>query len=145
MKGKEFVLRPMSPIQVAADKHLPTNHRGENGERVSHQKESESHNPNMSDSTMSNKKQLVLFATKSELREVCENPPSVFHLVLLCKGEAKPTNTSPPLPLVLSQLLQEFSDVFPDELPLGLPPLRGIEHRIDLIPGAQLPNKATYR
>ena len=94
---------------------------------------------------MSDKKQLVLFATKREMREVCENPSSVFHLVLLCKGEAKPTNTSPPPPFVLSQLLQEFSDVFPDELPPGLPPLCGIKHRIDLIPNAPLPNKAPYR
>ena len=46
---------------------------------------------------------------------------------------------------MLSSLLQEFHDVFPDELPPGLPPLRGIEHRIDLIPGAPLPNKAPYR
>ena len=46
---------------------------------------------------------------------------------------------------MLSSLLQEFQDVFPDELPADLPPLRGIEHRIDLIPGAPLPNKAPYR
>jgi hypothetical protein len=38
-----------------------------------------------------------------------------------------------------------FKDVFPAEIPPGLPPLRGIEHQIDLIPGASLPNRATYR
>jgi hypothetical protein len=38
-----------------------------------------------------------------------------------------------------------FNDVFPAEIPPGLPPLRGIEHQIDLIPGASLPNRAAYR
>ena len=45
----------------------------------------------------------------------------------------------------LAQLIKEFEDVFPNELPKGLPPLRGIEHQIDLIPGAPLPNKPAYR
>ncbi|XP_074288868.1 uncharacterized protein LOC141614014 [Silene latifolia] len=45
----------------------------------------------------------------------------------------------------IRELLVEFSDVFPDELPDGLPPKRGIEHQIDLLPGAALPNKPAYR
>jgi hypothetical protein len=48
------------------------------------------------------------------------------------------------IPHVVANLLQEYADVFPKDLPLGLPPLRGIEHQIDLIPGAQLSNRALY-
>jgi len=42
-------------------------------------------------------------------------------------------------------LLQEFEDVFPRDLPPGLPSKIGIEHQIDLILGAPLPKKPTYR
>ncbi|XP_074314284.1 uncharacterized protein LOC141649493 [Silene latifolia] len=45
----------------------------------------------------------------------------------------------------VQELSDEFGDVFPDELPNGLPPKRGIEHQIDLIPGDSLPNKPAYR
>ena len=111
MKGKEYVLRPMSPSQVIADKQAT--HHGEKSERVTHPKESEYHKPKLSASTMSDMKNLVLFATKSEMREVCENPSSFMHYVLVCKDEALKTNTSHDLPLVLSSLLQEFQDVSP--------------------------------
>jgi hypothetical protein len=50
-----------------------------------------------------------------------------------------------PLPRAITNLLQEFKDVFPTEIPPGLPPLRGIEYQINLIPGATLPNHTAYR
>jgi len=46
---------------------------------------------------------------------------------------------------VAISLLQEFDDVFPDDTPSGLPPLRGIEHKIDFIPEASIPNRPAYR
>ncbi|WVZ70591.1 LOW QUALITY PROTEIN: hypothetical protein U9M48_019246 [Paspalum notatum var. saurae] len=49
------------------------------------------------------------------------------------------------LPPAVTNLLREYADVFPAEIPPGLPPIRGIEHQIDLIPGASLPNRAAYR
>ena len=111
----------MSPSQVIDDKQAT--HHGEKSEKVVHPKVSESHKPNLSASSP-REKNLILFATKSEMREVCENPSSVMHFVLVCKDGEPKTNTIHELPLVFQSLLQEFQDVFPDELPPGLPPLR---------------------
>mgnify|MGYP005848628911 CR=1 FL=1 len=110
MKGKEYVLGPISPSQVIADKQAT--HRGENSERANHPKESERHKPKLSDSTMS-EKNLVLFATKREMREVCENPSSVLHYVLLCKDEAPKTNTSHDLPFSVVFSLAGIQRCFP--------------------------------
>ncbi|KAH9704973.1 hypothetical protein KPL70_011688 [Citrus sinensis] len=41
--------------------------------------------------------------------------------------------------------MQDFDDVFPNEVPNGLPPIKGIEHQIDFIPGATIRNRPTYR
>ena len=40
-------------------------------------------------------------------------------------------------------MLQEFRDVFPDEIP-GLPPKRDIDFTIELVPGAAPMSKTTY-
>ncbi|KAL1204567.1 RNA-directed DNA polymerase-like protein [Cardamine amara subsp. amara] len=48
-------------------------------------------------------------------------------------------------PTEVQGLLEKFADVFPEDIPPGLPPIRGIEHQIDLVPGAPLPNRAAYR
>ncbi|XP_024010472.1 uncharacterized protein LOC112085485 [Eutrema salsugineum] len=55
------------------------------------------------------------------------------------------TNPEQEIPSTLKHVLQEYRDVFPEENPEGLPPIRGIEHQIDFIPGASLPNKPAYR
>lgn len=52
---------------------------------------------------------------------------------------------APEIPSEFLGILQDYSDVFPEENPKGLPPVRGIEHQIDLIPGASLPNRPAYR
>ena len=41
--------------------------------------------------------------------------------------------------------MQEFEDVFPEEMSNELPPIRGIEHQIDFMPGAAIPNRLAYR
>ena len=49
------------------------------------------------------------------------------------------------LPEEIQELLEEFVDIVVDKLPCSFPPIRSISHHIDLIPGASLPNKETYR
>ena len=61
---------------------------------------------------------MSLIARKSEVRQALYSKRPIF--VLLYKGSYLATNElNPSLPSVFVELLQEFDDVFPEELPSG--------------------------
>ena len=67
-------------------------------------------------------------------------------IVLLYKETFLNTNEfDPTLPSSITSLLQEYEDVFPEEALHGLPPIQGIEHYIDFVPGAAISNRPAYR
>jgi len=74
-----------------------------------------------------------------------EQPPYLF----FCKGTLTCTMSKisklKSLPPFIENLLKEFSDVLSSEGPTGLLPFRGIEHQIDFVPGASLPNRPAYK
>ena len=72
-----------------------------------------------------------------------EQPSLIF-----CKGTlacSATSNEPMSLPPQVENLLSEFEDIFSNEGPIGLPPIKGIEHQIDFISGASLPNRPAYR
>ncbi|XP_074303261.1 uncharacterized protein LOC141637713 [Silene latifolia] len=89
------------------------------------------------------KPSLSMFASEREVEQAIDNGETVYALV----SSESPTKTitTSHEDGILKELLHEFKDVFPEDVPPGLPPIRGIEHQIDLVPGAPLPNKAAYR
>jgi hypothetical protein len=80
-----------------------------------------------------------MLATKSDIA-VSTNIDVSFHALVCRQVLFSLENITTLLPYAITNLLQEFKDVFPAEIPPELPPLRGIEHQINLIPDASLPN-----
>ncbi|XP_073525656.1 uncharacterized protein [Phyllobates terribilis] len=131
-KGRKVVLKPMTPLQVAEafDKKKEDDKAKKGKEKK--------------DSTLDPPPIRALLASKTELIE--NYLPLDMVLMLLFQDRALlGDNPRSSLPHAIQLLLHEFRDVFPDEIPAGLPPIRGIEHHIDLIPGATLPNRPAYR
>ena len=77
------------------------------------------------------KKQPNFYAKGSQIRSVFfTNKP----MILLVYKEAyfNANDLDSVIPSVAVSLMQEFDDVFPEDIPNGLPPLRGIEHQIEI-------------
>ncbi|XP_035836015.1 uncharacterized protein LOC118485763 [Helianthus annuus] len=83
---------------------------------------------------------LVQFSIGSKYSDETAKPPFMLALVI---AESNPAASKPPAEL--QPLLTEFGDVFPGEIPAGLPLVREIQHCIDLIPGSVIPNKPAHR
>jgi Reverse transcriptase (RNA-dependent DNA polymerase) len=79
--------------------------------------------------------------SKSEFIEIFEESKIVFSLVV--KEVKSDKSTLIPGPVV--PLLEQFQNLVPDKISTGLPPMRSVQHCIDFVPGAVLPNKATHR
>jgi hypothetical protein len=89
-------------------------------------------------------KNLNFFVKSSDLKYAYL---SELPMILLVYKEANFNfdNLDSCVPSIVKVLLQEFKDIFPEDIPSGLPPIKGIEHQIDLVPGASIPNKPAYR
>jgi hypothetical protein len=97
--------------------------------------------PNQSDHNNSKeegKNMLTISHTSNEFMEDLKEENLCAALIV--KGEVQPEVQ---ILAKVHGLLAEFHDIVGE--PQGLPPMRGIQHRIDLIQGASLPNFPHYR
>ena len=157
-----MTLAPLSPKQVYEDqlkmrssieksKEIEREQKNEKNKEKSEEKKK---NKKMSDKkresdskekeTSDENEKKNLFVKEREVRKsmLLKQPL----LVLLYKESLLGTNEfDDKLPSSILSVLQEFRDVFPEEIPSGLPPIRGIEHQIDLVPEAAIPNRPAYR
>ncbi|XP_070043220.1 uncharacterized protein [Nicotiana tomentosiformis] len=53
--------------------------------------------------------------------------------------------SSGPIPAPVKELLLEFEDIMPQDMPKRLPPRRTVDHEIELVPGVKPPAQAPYR
>jgi hypothetical protein len=146
-----MILKPMTPQQIIAEHLQKSSEVKVESEKERERKNlssiskfvSESQMPNLSDKNKRAGENLVMTATKSEMRNVRNNPTQVL-IVLVYKDTLLLANNLTSIPSVIAHVLQDYNDVFPEETPAGLPPLRGIQHQIDLMPGVALPNHPAY-
>ena len=74
-------------------------------------------------------------------RILVESKKTKQRFALVVKEEV---TSSAEIPEKMRPLLEEFKGVVHDKFSKELPPMRDIQHHIDLIPGASLPNLSHY-
>ena len=90
------------------------------------------------------KTKVSIYARKSEVkRAFIADRPMIFLVYKESYLNLDETNQS--LVSLAVSLLQKFEDIFPEEMPNELPPIRGIEHQIDFVPKDAIPNRPAYR
>jgi hypothetical protein len=126
LKGQKIIIHPMTPEQIVKD---------DLARAVKTAKEQEP-SPSTSDKSEIKLNAPVLLATRADFGDIRDAHLSCYALV--CSSVLVSLDDAPSLdiPPAVDNLLQEYADVFPKDLPLGLPPLRGIKHQIDIIPSA---------
>jgi hypothetical protein len=142
--GKKITLLPLTPNEIVQrDMAIAETARRESEIQHASPVKLEQRAPSSSSNAIKLRSRAML-TTKSDLA-VSTNVDVSFHALVCWQVLFLLEDITTPLSRAITNLLQEFKDVFPDKIPSGLPPLRGIEHQIDLILGASLPNRATYR
>ncbi|XP_049391570.1 uncharacterized protein LOC125856000 [Solanum stenotomum] len=141
LNDHKYVLHPMSPSQVN-DIYQRMNESRE--KKKCEQEHMEAESQEEEERRKLKGKAQVLLANYKEIRDKIESKSSF--ILIKHRDHVLQTNQShSSLPNSISFLLQDYKDVFPNEIPSELPPHRGIEHQIDFVPGSQLPKKLAYR
>jgi hypothetical protein len=154
--SRTVTLVPLTPRQVYKDqvklkrenelkKNCETESSKKEDEKESERKkESEKKKKRVTNTSEQQKKQVSFYAKVSDVKSGFYANQPIF--VLLYKEACFNTNElDESLSSVVVSLLQEYEDVFPNDVPSGLPPIRGIEHQIDFVPVATIPNRPAYR
>jgi len=137
-KGQKVSLTPLSPREVCEDQ-IKMSVRREQERKERREKIPEKGKQKEGKKIRSDKS--LLLREKEINKVLVKNQP----LYLLMLNNICLSFVQPYLSLGMTQLLKKYDDVFPKDIPHGLPPKRGTEYNMDLIQCASLPNRLTYR